>query len=190
MRIIAGKFKGKKLAKSDHLKDLRPTTDRCREALFNILSSHRIKESYNFDLKNSNVLDLCCGTGAVAFESLSRSAKSAVLVDKNFQHLELARKNAEILGLGQQVTFLNCDANKLPPNKQIFDLIFVDPPYEQDCQKILTSIKNWISDQSLIIVESGSSGKSLCENNYLEILEERIYGQSRFTFLKKKSSQN
>ena len=190
MRIIAGKFKGKKLAKSDHLEELRPTTDRCREALFNILSSGRVKESYNFELKDANVLDLCCGSGAIAFEALSRLAKSATLIDKNFQHLELAKKNAEILGVAHQTTFLNYDAAKLPENNQIFDLIFIDPPYEQDYQKILSSIASWVSDKSLIIIENRSSSNSIDQSNNLEILEERIYGQSRFTFLKRKSSES
>ncbi|MBM5782994.1 MAG: methyltransferase domain-containing protein, partial [Pelagibacterales bacterium] len=112
MRIVAGKFRGKNLVKSDHLKDLRPTTDKNREALFNILSSGKNIKELGFKILNSNVLDVCCGTGAVAFEALSRGANSAFLIDKNQTHLKIVKENILNLGLQNSVEVLAEDVFK------------------------------------------------------------------------------
>ena len=81
MRIISGKFKGKKLADIANTKGLRPTTDRNREALFNILFSAKFIKEIDFTIKNASILDMCCGTGAVGFEALSHGAKSVLFID-------------------------------------------------------------------------------------------------------------
>ena len=183
MRIIAGKFRGKILAKSDHLKSLRPTTDKNRQALFNILSSAQFIREIGFKIDGANILDLCCGSGAVAFESLSRGAKSALLIDNNHAHLELAKKNSQILKVEKDVKILCADAKNLPKNEEFFDLIFIDPPYAEDYSKIINSLleNGWIKKDSLIVVESSEPEKFIFKNFIL--LDLRRYGETSFAFL-------
>lgn len=178
MRIISGKFRGRKLAKSDHLKSLRPTTDKNRETLFNILSFGK----WGFELRDSNILDLCCGSGAIGFEALSRGVKSVTFIDNNREHLDLVRKNSAILGVENEVEIICADAKKLAQNQNIFDLIFIDPPYSEDCAPIVQNLldKNWISEKTLVIVETKESSAMP-----ISVLETRSYGSTNFIFLKK-----
>jgi 16S rRNA (guanine966-N2)-methyltransferase len=159
MRIIAGKFKGRNLAKSDHLKTLRPTTEKNRESLFNILASAKFIKEIGFELADKKILDVCCGSGAVGFEALSRGAKSVVFIDNNLAHLDLVKKNCEILQTENCVKILQADVKKiakfLPKNEEFFDLVFIDPPYEEDYELIIQNLleKCWIKQNSLIVVE-------------------------------------
>ncbi len=178
MRIVAGKFRGRNLVNSDHLK-LRPTTDKNREALFNILNSGK----FGFEIAESNILDMCCGTGAVGFEALSRGAKSVAFVDLNRGHLEVVKKNAELLGVTKFCEILCLDAKKLPENKKYFELVFIDPPYAEDYAEILRNLryKGWISDGSLVVVESQTVKEKL-QFDGLELLDFRTYGATSFWF--------
>ncbi len=184
MRIIAGSLKGRVLAKSDHIKSLRPTTDRSREALFNILNSSNILAQQGFSLKKSKILDLCCGTGAVAFEALSWGASSAVLIDNNKIHLDLAKQNAKLLGVESQVQFFFSNVKtKLPDLAQKFDLIFIDPPYDDDYCDILLNLKNsnYLQKNQIIVVEHRHLSKPIIADFLLE-LDRRRYGISEFHF--------
>ncbi len=182
MRIIAGKFRGRKLVKSDHFKSLRPTTDKNREALFNILSSSKF-----FDFSDAKVLDLCCGTGAVAFEALSRGAKSAVLIDNNREHLELAKQNAKLLKAENDVEIICADAKRLSQNSKEFDLIFIDPPYKENCLEILQNLEknNYLSKKTLIVIENDSVDEGLQNLDFVKLLDVRKYGITYFSFLVK-----
>ncbi len=185
MRIVAGKFRGKNLAKSEHLKSLRPTTDKSRQALFNILSSAKFIKEIGFEIDGSRIVDLCCGSGAVAFEALSRGAKSAVLIDNNRKHLELAKANSELLKVGDVIEILCYDAKRLPENNKGFDLIFIDPPYDEDYPEIIKRLKekNWLSEKTLIVVELSSKQKQKLKNlDFLRQLDLRIYGGTAFIF--------
>lgn len=184
MRIISGQFRGRKLADSKNLKTLRPTSDKAREALFNILFSARFLKDTDFELRNCNFLDLCCGSGAVGFEALSRGAKSVTLIDINGDHVDLAKKNAESLKVGNEVKILKLDARKLPKNNEAFDVIFIDPPYEDDYLPILESLANqgWIGDKTLIIIEFKTRRDVNEIQNNLKLLELRSYGQTSFGF--------
>ncbi len=181
MRIVAGKFKGKKLIDSIHLKELRPTSDRNREALFNILFSAKFIKEINFDIVGANVLDICCGTGAVAFEALSRGAKSAFLVDKNMAHLEIAKKNAQILGIESDVKFLLCDAISLQESNVDYDLIYIDPPYSYNVSEVIKNLleKKLAKKKSLIVVET--SEENFAQES-LKLLDRRKYGKTYFSF--------
>lgn len=183
MRIISGKFKGRKLADSSHLKGLRPTTDMNREALFNILQSGKFIKQINFSLQDAVILDICCGTGAVAFEALSRGAKSAYLVDINSKHLEIAKENAKILNVEDQVKFSLADAANLSQAKEKFDLVYIDPPYADNASDIIKNLveKNWIDENSLVIIESSDSNYG---ENSLALLDQRKYGRTYFSFFK------
>ena len=196
MRIIAGKYKGRKLLDSSKLKELRPTTDSNRESLFNILSSAKFLREIDFDLKNCQILDLFSGSGAVSFEALSRGAKSTTLIDKSFEHITLSKKNAEILGEEANCQFITFDLTKplnhLFDSDKIFDLIFIDPPYGQNLiNKILGNLsqsnflqKNITVGKNVIVVERTS--KEEIDPQILgnfTLLGEKKYSKTIFTFL-------
>lgn len=182
MRIVAGQYRGRNLVKSDHLKSLRPTTDKNREALFSILSSGK----FGFKLLDAEILDLCCGTGAVGFEALSRGAKSVLFVDNNSTHLEIAKKNCEMLNLTEQCQFLLCNVkNNLPEASKNFDLIFIDPPYAENYSEIIGRLKEkgWIKIQSLVVIELKSGQENQLQNlDFLQEIESRKYGSTTFIF--------
>lgn len=183
MRLVAGKFRGKNLVKSDHLKELRPTTDKNREALFNILASGKFVKESGFKILDAEVLDLCCGTGAVGFEALSRGAKSVVFIDNSPAHLALVKKNSVLLGVENAVKILCLDAKKLPKNDKIFDLIFIDPPYAEDYFTIMTSLaeNGWLAEKSLIVVEF-QTDLPLAPLENFHLLDQRKYGKTSFAF--------
>ena len=126
MRIIGGSARGRVLAGPRH-PGLRPTADRVRQALFDLLGQ---------TLQGEAVLDLYAGTGALALEALSRGASSALLVDRDPAALELCRKNAATLGFGDRTLNLDLDLpqgiDALVKRGGRFDLVFVDPPYAAD----------------------------------------------------------
>lgn len=122
MRIIAGKYKGRKLV---YNKDsyFRPTLDRVRESIFNVLGE---------DIVDSTVLDLFCGSGSLGIEALSRAALRAVFVDNNRQIIESAKKNAVDLNTEHKAKFYHRDAFDFIEDYHglSFDIIFTDPPYK------------------------------------------------------------
>lgn len=184
MRIVAGKFRGKNLVSSDHLA-LRPTTDKNRESLFNILSSAKFIKEIGFEIVESKVLDLCCGTGAVGFEALSRGAKSVTFVDNNNSHLDLVAKNSKALGVENYTKIICLDAKNLPRSNEVFDLIFIDPPYCEDYQAIVGSLldSGFIKEKTLLVVEFPSNIK--LENIFadkIKFLDLRSYGKTSFWF--------
>lgn len=189
MRIISGKYRNKKLLDSSKL-SFRPTTDRSRESLFNILENSKFIKELNFSITGCNVLDICCGTGSVSFEFLSRGANSSLLIDSNKSHLDFAKKNAKSLGLEQSCDFLLCDIKtNLKENTEKFDIIFFDPPYEENYEMMLNQLaeKSWITKDSLLIIEFDSKKdvKNLNIDQF-QILEIRTYGKSSFAFCVKK----
>jgi 16S rRNA (guanine966-N2)-methyltransferase len=185
MRIITGKYKGRKLVEARHLKDLRPTTDANRESLFNILSSSKIIKETGFELQNCDLLDAFCGTGAVSFEALSRGVKSATLIDKNRDHLEIAKQNATILK-ENNVQYFCCDLNhKTPKSQKQHNLIFIDPPYSKNLAA--TAFENlsntgWVANNALIIIEHSFLENLQSLENKLELLEQRKYKETLFSF--------
>ncbi len=184
MRIVAGKFRGKNLASSTHL-SLRPTTDKNREALFNILSSAKFTKEIGFEIIGAKVLDLCCGTGAVGFEALSRGAKSVTFIDNNYDHLKLVEKNSEFLGTKNFIKTIHLDAKNLPKISENFDFIFIDPPYSQDYLAIIKSLleSGCVKEKTLIVIESKCDAK--LENIFAEkikFLDFRSYGKTTFWF--------
>jgi len=129
LRIISGKFKGKKLHSVRGL-TIRPTADRLRESIFNILSH---------GVLNAVVLDLFAGTGALGMEALSRGAESAVFVDNNPEALSVIQRNITSCSFGKQARIIKWDIKKnlncLKSAGGAFDLVFMDPPYNRDMVK-------------------------------------------------------
>ena len=173
MRIIGGKNKGKKL-KSFEGQDIRPTSDRARESLFNILGGR---------ILGCDFLDLCSGTGGVGLESYSRGANSVTFVDSSHKSLNLAKENANSIGLDKDFV-LSTAENFVKKTDKKFDIIFFDPPYIFDgVSEILTVIKERkiLKDGGLFIYERVADKQSK-EVLGFELYQSRKYGIAVFDF--------
>ena len=189
MRIVAGKFRGRKLVDCEKLKTLRPTTDKNREAFFNILQSAKFLKDLNFSLIDCNFLDLCCGSGAVGLEAISRGAKKVFFVENNYPHLEILRKNIELLKVENQTKILAENVKNLNSINEDFNLIFLDPPYDENYQEIVENLlaKKYLNPQTLMVVEFEAKKFKKFEDFFIknfEILDQRVYGISLFGFFK------
>ena len=146
MRIISGKYRGKKLKEFD-LETTRPTLDRVKESIFNLIQ---------FDVANSVVLDLFSGTGALGVEAISRGAKKTYLVDKNPQAIKIIKENLKGIDADYQVVNLDY-ISFLNSNNVTFDIVLLDPPFKTDMglEAINYLISNnRINDQGIIIFET------------------------------------
>ena len=177
MRIIGGSFRGTSLAsvgKGDTAAHLRPTTDRVRESLFNLLAHGDYPP-----LDGARVLDLFAGTGALGFEALSRGAANVMFVDDGAKAQALIRENTDKLRAAENCALYRRNATKLGENRvDPFDVIFLDPPYGKGLgERALSSAfaGGWIADQALIIWEEGGDVQARPE---LSLLDKRKYGDS------------
>jgi 16S rRNA (guanine966-N2)-methyltransferase len=181
MRVVGGRFRGRALT-APSSKDIRPTADRLRESLFNILA-----HGYGDPANGARVLDLFAGTGALGIEALSRGAVFTLFVDDGAEARALMRGNVEKLGLGGTTRIFRRDATKLGPAHPIepFTLAFLDPPYGQAlAEKALASAREggWLAPGALIVVEE-EKGAFVPPDGFDEI-ERRAYDDTEFTFLK------
>ncbi len=181
MRIIAGRHRGSALTpvgKGDAGAHLRPTTDRVRESLFNVLQGGRFGDPIN----DAKVLDLFAGTGALGLEALSRGASHVTFVDNGRVAQKLIRANIAKLRRADDCTLLGTNADALPPADAPCDLIFLDPPYGQNLGiKALSAARGWIAPGALIVWEEQAA--QLAPPGF-ELLDQRRYGDSWVTFLK------
>jgi 16S rRNA (guanine966-N2)-methyltransferase len=182
MRIVGGRLRSRPLAgpTSDAV---RPTSDRSREALFNILT-----HAYGDPMSGARVLDLFAGTGALGLEALSRGAAHALFVDEGVQARALLRQNIETLGLGGVTRIFRRDATKLGPAHPLepFDLVFLDPPYGKGlAEKALASAREggWLKPEALIVVEEAVEAGFTAPDGFEE-LERRRYDDTEFVFLR------
>lgn len=183
MRIIGGLARGTKLYTLEGL-DTRPTLDRVRESLFNILQN---------DIKDAVVLDLFAGSGAIGLESISRGAQKAVLCDKNKKAIEIINKNVEKLRMENKVKIAFTDyENFLKTSNEKFDFIYIDPPYKT--KLISNSIqiindKNLLSENGIIVAETDEVERVKNEIEELKvsinIYDIRKYGRARLIFMRK-----
>ena len=168
MRIVAGQYRGKKLWTPEG-KEVRPTSERAREAIFNILNSH--------------LADIFAGTGAFGLEALSRGAASVTLVDKD---TSLAAKNAKMFVKEQaKIKLIKADALNLPHLRDKFNMVFMDAPYAKGLtEEVLKQLleKDWLEPNSLCIVEIKKDEHIDIPQKY-ELLDERVYGLARILFL-------
>ena len=175
MRITSGQYRGKTL-KTPKGRDTRPTSDRVRESLFNILNHAK----WSHALEDSTVLDLFCGTGALGLEALSHGASFCSFVDKSDA---CARLNVAELQVTEQTHILKTDALKLPERPSLIkpaNFVFVDPPYDKDLGgKALNRAleKNCIAPQSICIIESSKKHPENISDNF-ELLDERTYAST------------
>lgn len=182
MRIIAGKFRGKGLL-SPSDESIRPTSDRARESVFNILAS---RLSPNLD--GLKVLDLFAGTGALGLEALSRGAATVVFVDTGAEARGLIRDHIEAFGAGGVAKLLRRDATALGPAGTMgpMDLVFLDPPYGKGFgEQALVSLRegNWLAkDATIVLEESVDVPVALPQGFALE--DRREYGAAAVHFIR------
>ena len=182
MRIVGGRWRGRALA-GPKSQDVRPTADRLRESLFNILI-----HGYGDPVSGARVLDLFAGTGALGLEALSRGANFALFVDDGIEARALLRQNVEALGLGGGTRIFRRDATLLGPAHPLepFSLVFLDPPYGKGlAQQALISVRDggWLAKDALIVVEE-ETGVFRTPEGFQEI-ERRAYDDTEFTFLRR-----
>lgn len=178
MRIISGRFKGATLAsvgKGDARAHLRPTMDRVRESIFNLLANG----GYSDPISNARVLDLFAGTGALGFEALSRGASFVQFVDNQRKAGVLISGNAEMLCVQSQIKLLRRDARKVGRwNEKPFALVFLDPPYGKAMgEKALEAslAGGWLAQEALIVWEENR--EQGCPAGF-KMLDARKYGET------------
>src|SRR5919206_2685284 len=150
MRIVGGRWRGRSL-KGPSSDAIRPTSDRLRETIFNIL-----QHGYDDPVEGARVLDLFAGTGAMGLEALSRGASYALFVDDGAQARGLIRENVEALGVGGQSRLFRRDATRMGPigPMEPFGLVFCDPPYGRDlAPKALAACAEggWLTEDALVV---------------------------------------
>ena len=182
MRIISGKWKGRQLSKLPNKfqrSDLRPTMDRVRETLFNIL----VHGEYVNPI-GSRVLDLFSGTGSIGFEALSRGADYACFVDSNQNSINLLNENIKKLETYEKATILKRNATKLGKNIEgKFNLVFMDPPYGKGLGELAISSaleENWIAYGATVVWEENSN---IVVPKELILVENRLFGSIQLNFL-------
>jgi 16S rRNA (guanine966-N2)-methyltransferase len=180
VRIVGGDQRGRRLAtpKTDVI---RPTSDRLREALFNVLT-----HAYDDAVVGARVLDLFAGTGALSFEALSRGAAYALLVDEGAEARGLIRENIEAFGAEGRTRLFRRDATRLGPvgTSGTFGLVFCDPPYGRDlAPPALASAAagGWLVPGALVVVEETASVVVTLPPGF-EALERRVYGDTAVVF--------
>ena len=182
MRIVGGRLRGRALA-APKSQGIRPTADRLRESLFNILM-----HAYGDPITGARVLDLFAGTGALGLEAVSRGAAFALFVDDGAEARALLRQNVEALSLPAVTRIFRRDATKLGPAHPVepFSLVFLDPPYGKGlAEKALISARDglWLTTDALIVVEEAADAGFKAPEGYQEI-ERRKYDDTEFAILR------
>lgn len=180
MRIVAGAFRGRTLA-TPRGQSIRPTTDRTREAVFNVLA-HRFPR-----LEGARVLDLFAGTGALGLEALSRGASYALFIEESAEGRGLIRSNVEAFGLMGRTKIFRRDATALGDAGTMapFNLVFADPPYGKGLgERALRSARagGWLAPEALCVIEE-AAGASFDPGSGFVLLDERSYGDTTIRFL-------
>jgi len=182
VRIVGGEFRGRTLA-TPKSNDIRPTTDRTRESLFNILG-----HAYPEVLDGTRVLDLFAGTGAVGFEALSRGCRQVLFVEQGVEGRGLLRVNIEALGLQGRAKIFRRDATDLGPvgTMEPFHLVFADPPYGKGLGEralIAAARGGWLVAGALAILEERADVRPQFSESF-ESVDERAFGDTLMHFLR------
>ncbi|ACS41870.1 16S rRNA (guanine(966)-N(2))-methyltransferase RsmD [Methylorubrum extorquens] len=179
MRIVGGEWRGRRLV-GPKAEGIRPTSDRLREALFNVLA-----HAYDDAVEDAVVLDLFAGTGALGFEALSRGAARALFVDEGRQAGTLIRAAIAALGCEDRARLIPRDATRLGPAlDRPATLVFCDPPYRKNlAPAALTAAAGggWLSPGALVLVEEAAEAGAVLPPGFEE-LERRSYGETTVTF--------
>ena len=158
---------------------IRPTTDRQRESLFNILANMN-------SIINANVLDLYAGTGALGIEAFSRGAQSVVFIDNSRKAIRLIRNNLKLLQIEHSINVIQCDILKSLAclKDKVFDLILMDPPYHHSCifKTLCNIVEQQCIDQNTIIIAEHAANEIIHLPENIKQIDTRQYGNTRFSF--------
>ncbi|MTI18618.1 16S rRNA (guanine(966)-N(2))-methyltransferase RsmD [Rhodobacteraceae bacterium RKSG542] len=184
MRIVGGKFRGTQLA-TPKSQDTRPTTDRMRETIFNVLA-----HAFDNPVQDARILDLFAGTGALGLEAMSRGGRFCTFVEEAVEARGLIRRNVEATGMMGATKLLRRDATSLGivGTMEPCDLVFLDPPYNQGLgEKALESALagGWIKPGALIVWEEDARAALIIPEGF-ELLDERRTGDCQVTILRAK----
>ena len=182
MRIVSGAFKGRRLSTPKGM-DIRPTSDKVRQAIFNILP---------MEFPFERALDLFAGTGAMGLEALSRGAREATFVDSGAEAISLIKKNMESCGVEARVYRSDAQASlkQFARKGEKFDLIIIDPPYSTTLlREALEAIDSdgLLSPEGVIVAETAKRNALEADLKALEVYDERRYGDTVVYFLKHKA---
>lgn len=186
MRIVAGKHRGRTL-ESPLGGAVRPTSDRARESLFNILEHGKLASGGLSPVRGARVLDAFCGTGALGLEALSRGATAAVFLDLDAAALKLARTNAKTLGETERAQFITADAQRPPRADAPCTLVFLDPPYGEGLAGpalLALADGGWFAPGAIVIVETAHQDNVSAPEGFTTA-DERRYGKAKLTFLRR-----
>lgn len=188
MRIVGGQWRGRKLL-SPESQTIRPTTDRMRESLFNILE-------HNYEVADTVLLDLFAGTGALGFEALSRQARFCLFVDQGKESAKIISAQQRVFSCEQRSYLVQRDATNLGHFLSVqnvapspFNLVFCDPPYGRGLgERALVSCLDggWLQHEALVIVEEKADYAFQWPQGF-ESIDSRIYGESQLVFGRFKS---
>jgi 16S rRNA (guanine966-N2)-methyltransferase len=186
MRVVAGRFRGRALAVPEDM-SIRPTSDRVRESVFNILM-HGIDD---FTLNGVRVIDLFAGTGALGIEAVSRGAAYCLFVEDAAEARALIRRNVETLGLTGETRIFRRNATDLGPagNMEPYGLAFLDPPYSKGLgEQALTCLAegNWLKPRGVCVLEE-KAGTPVALPHQFELLDTRTWGETEVRFLRLQS---
>jgi len=181
VRIVGGEFRGRPL-RTPRSQEIRPTTDRAREAVFNVLA-----HGYGERLAGARVLDLFAGTGALGLEALSRGASFCVFIEEGAEGRGLIRDNVETMGLQGRTKIFRRDATALGSVGTLapFSLVFADPPYGRRLgEAALDSARagGWLAPKTLVCLEEAASAPFDLPAGF-NLVEERRYGDSVVRFI-------
>lgn len=196
MRLIAGKYRGRKLL-SPPSALTRPTSDRARESIFNILTHHP-----DMTLSGARVMDAFAGSGAMGLEALSRGAAHVTFIEKNPAVLGILRQNIALLAVEHQTHIIGADATTLERigrkdnEDSTMDLIFIDPPYQKDLEILTLKAllkQGYIHPKTLILLETSAEKDPLEETDpflleKFNLSDIRTYGAAKFYFLHQKET--
>lgn len=187
LRIVAGKYRGRPIAAPPGA-DIRPTSDRARESLFNILEHGRIAADLGVEIKGAHILDAFAGTGALGLEALSRGAKHVTFIENARAARKCLLENLKSCDEQENATILDRDATSPPPTKQPVGIAFLDPPYRADLLEpslVALNQRGWFSDTTLILAEL-ASGDTFEAPDFLAEHDRRKYGAAQIVFLSRR----
>ena len=190
MRVIAGKYKNKKIVSNvkGASATIKPTTSKIRESVFNIIYNYFAK--HDLIIEESSFLDLCCGTGAIGIEAISRGFKQVYFLDNNYESLAITRHNLATLKVDApnwrvvRSNILNLEISE----KILLDAVYLDPPYNVPITiDILNSVNNFMHLNSLLIIETPREISSSALVNH-EVISVKHYGNCIVSALKLKNN--
>lgn len=190
MRIIAGKYKNKKIVSNikGASSTIKPTTSKIRESVFNIINNYFAQ--YDLITEESSFLDLCCGTGAIGIEAISRGFKQVYFLDNNYESLAITKHNLTSLkqdSINWRVIRSGI-TNLQITGELLFDVVYLDPPYNMRItNEKLDAISDFIHPNSLLIIETPREISSFTLINY-EVISIKHYGNCVISVLKLKSN--